>query len=137
MLRNGARFSVIDNTFATPLLHKPLAMGFNLVVHSATKFLAGHSDVIAGAVVGSDVLVQKVRENVICLGGSMDPEAAFLLIRGLKTLEVRVERQCKSAMAVARYLATHPRVARVHFPGLSGHPRSQTRKTPDERFPDR
>lgn len=114
--------SVIDNTFATPVLQKPLAMGFNLVVHSATKFLAGHSDVIAGAVVGSDVLVQKVRENVICLGGSMDPEAAFLLIRGLKTLEVRVERQCKSAMAVARYLATHPRVARVHFPGLSGHP---------------
>jgi len=113
--------SVIDNTFATPVLQKPLAMGFNLVVHSATKYLAGHSDVIAGAAVGSNVLIQKVRENVICFGGSMDPEAAFLLIRGLKTLEVRVERQCKTAMAVARYLEAHPKVARVHYPGLRSH----------------
>jgi len=114
--------SVIDNTFATPVLQKPLEAGFNLVVHSATKYLAGHSDVIAGAAVGSNVLIQKVRENVICFGGSMDPEAAFLLIRGLKTLEVRVERQCKTAMAVAKYLEAHPKVARVHYPGLLSHP---------------
>jgi methionine-gamma-lyase len=114
--------SVIDNTFATPVLQKPLAMGFNLVVHSATKYLAGHSDVIAGAAVGSNVLIQKVRENVICFGGSMDPEAAFLLIRGLKTLEIRMERQCKTAMAVAKYLAAHPKIARVHYPGLRSHP---------------
>jgi methionine-gamma-lyase len=114
--------SVIDNTFATPILQKPLAMGFNLVVHSATKYLAGHSDVIAGAAVGSNVLIQKVRENVIYLGGAMDPEAAFLLIRGLKTLEIRLERQCKTAMTVARYLENHPKVARVHYPGLTSHP---------------
>lgn len=120
--------SVIDNTFATPVLQKPLKMGFNLVVHSATKYLAGHSDLIAGAAVGSKVLIQKVRENVIYLGGSMDPEAAFLLIRGLKTLEVRVERQCKTAMAVARYLAAHPKVARVHFPGLPSHPNHRLAK---------
>ena len=83
--------SIIDNTFASPVLQKPLAMGFNLVVHSASKYLSGHSDVIAGAAAGSKVLIQKVRSNVIQIGGSMDPEAAFLLIRGLKTLEVRVE----------------------------------------------
>jgi methionine-gamma-lyase len=113
--------SVIDNTFATPILQKPLAIGFNLVVHSATKYLAGHSDVIAGAAVGSNVLIQKVRENVICFGGSMDPDAAFLLIRGLKTLDVRMARQCKTAMTVARYLEAHPKVMRVHYPGLQSH----------------
>jgi methionine-gamma-lyase len=114
--------SIIDNTFASPVLQKPLAMGFNLVVHSASKYLSGHSDVIAGAAAGSKVLIQKVRANVIQIGGSMDPEAAFLLIRGLKTLEVRVERQCKAAMAVAKYLEKHPKIARVYYPGLASHP---------------
>jgi methionine-gamma-lyase len=114
--------SIIDNTFASPVLQKPLAMGFNLVVHSASKYLSGHSDVIAGAAAGSKVLTQKVRSNVIQIGGSMDPEAAFLLIRGLKTLEVRVERQCKTALAVAKYLEKHPKIARVHYPGLASHP---------------
>jgi methionine-gamma-lyase len=127
-LRKAAAFaqqwglvSLIDNTFATPVLQKPIEMGFNLVLHSATKYLAGHSDVIAGAAVGSTALIKKVRENVICLGGSADPEAAYLLNRGLKTLGVRVERQCKTAMAVAKYLAVHPKVARVHYPGLPSH----------------
>jgi methionine-gamma-lyase len=114
--------SIIDNTFATPVLQKPLAMGFNIVVHSASKYLAGHSDVIAGAAAGSKLLIDKVRANVIQLGGSMDPEAAFLLVRGLKTLGVRVERQCKTAMAVAKFLEKHPKVARVHYPGLASHP---------------
>jgi len=114
--------SLIDNTFATPVLQKPLNMGFNLVVHSASKYLAGHSDVIAGAAAGSAALIKKVRENVIQLGGSMDPEAAYLLIRGMKTLEVRMERQCSNAMAVAKFLAKHPKVARVHYPGLPSHP---------------
>ena len=93
-----------------------------MVVHSATKYLAGHSDVIAGAAAGSKALIQQVRENMIYLGGSMDPEAAFLLIRGMKTLEVRVERQCETAMIVAKYLEKHPKVARVHYPGLASHP---------------
>ncbi|MGA3293544.1 MAG: aminotransferase class I/II-fold pyridoxal phosphate-dependent enzyme [Candidatus Acidiferrales bacterium] len=120
--REWGLISVIDNTFASPVLQKPLKIGFNLVVHSATKYLAGHSDVVAGAAAGSAGLIQKVRANVIQLGGSMDPEAAFLMIRGMKTLEVRMERQCKTAMTVAKYLAKHPKVARVHYPGLPSHP---------------
>jgi methionine-gamma-lyase len=114
--------AIVDNTFASPVLQKPLEMGFNIVVHSASKYLAGHSDVIAGAAAGSSVLIDKVRANVIQIGGSMDPEAAFLLIRGMKTLGIRVERQCKSAMAVAKFLEKHPKVARVHYPGLASHP---------------
>lgn len=114
--------SLIDNTFASPVLQKPLAMGFDLVVHSATKYLAGHSDVIAGAAVGSRHLIEKVRDMIIYLGGSMDPEAAYLLIRGIKTLELRVRRQCETALQVARFLEKHPKVARVHYPGLPSHP---------------
>jgi methionine-gamma-lyase len=114
--------SLVDNTFATPVLQKPIKMGFDLVVHSATKYLAGHSDVIAGVAVGSHSLIEKIRDMIIYLGGSMDPEAAFLLIRGMKTLEVRVPRQCQTALAVAQYLEKHPKVARVHYPGLPSHP---------------
>ena len=114
--------SMVDSTFASPVLQKPLSMGFNIVLHSASKYLGGHSDVIAGAVAGSAGLIRGVRANVIQIGGSMDPEAAFLLIRGMKTLEIRMRRQCESAMAVARYLAKHPKVARVHYPGLPTHP---------------
>ena len=114
--------SLIDNTFATPVLQKPIKMGFDLVLHSATKYLAGHSDVIAGVTAGSHSLIEKIRDMIIYLGGSMDPEAAFLLIRGMKTLEVRVRRQCETALAVARYLEKHPKVARVHYPGLPSHP---------------
>jgi methionine-gamma-lyase len=120
--KEWALVSIMDNTFATPVLQKPLGIGFNLVAHSATKYLAGHSDVIAGAVAGSEVLIQRVRENVILLGGSMDPEAAFLLIRGMKTLRVRMEQQCRNAIIVAKFLEKHPKVARVHFPGLPSHP---------------
>jgi methionine-gamma-lyase len=114
--------AIVDNTFASPVLQKPLEIGFHIVVHSASKYLAGHSDVIAGAAAGSSVLIDKVRHNVIQIGGSMDPEAAFLLIRGLKTLEIRIERQCKNAMAVAKFLEKHPKVARVYYPGLLSHP---------------
>lgn len=120
--KEWAIVSIIDNTFATPVLQKPLTMGFDMVVHSATKYLAGHSDVVAGAAAGSAALMKRVRENVIYLGGSMDPEAAFLLIRGMKTLRVRVEQQCKNAMIVAKFLEKHPKVARVHYPGLAAHP---------------
>ena len=113
---------MIDNTFATPVLQKPLAMGFHVALHSATKYLAGHSDVVAGAAAGSAALMRGVRDNIIALGGSMDPEAAFLLIRGMKTLEVRMKRQCETALAVAKFLEKHPKVARVHYPGLASHP---------------
>ena len=128
-LRKAAAFakewdliSLIDNTFASPVLQKPLEIGFDLVMHSATKYLAGHSDVIAGAIVGRASLIKAAREMVIYLGGSMDPEAAFLLIRGMKTLEVRMKRQCATALIVAKFLEKHPKVTRVHFPGLASHP---------------
>jgi methionine-gamma-lyase len=114
--------SIVDNTFATPVLQKPLEMGFDMVVHSATKYLGGHSDIIAGAAVGRSDLMALVRHMVIYLGGSMDPEVGFLLIRGMKTLGVRVRRQCENALAVARFLARHAKVARVHYPGLPSHP---------------
>jgi methionine-gamma-lyase len=113
--------SIIDNTFATPILQNPIALGYDMVVHSATKALAGHSDVIAGAVAGSAEWMKRVQQMVISLGGSMDPQAAFLLIRGMKTLGLRVERQCANAMAVAKFLEKHPKVARVHYPGLKSH----------------
>ncbi|HXW55650.1 MAG TPA: aminotransferase class I/II-fold pyridoxal phosphate-dependent enzyme [Candidatus Cybelea sp.] len=128
-LRKAAAFaeewgviSIVDNTIASPLLQKPIEFGFNMVVHSATKYLAGHSDIIAGAVAGSRLLIDKVRSNIIYLGGSMDPGAAFLLMRGLKTLGVRIQRQGQTAMQLAQYLARHRKVARVHYPGLPSHP---------------
>ncbi len=114
--------SIVDNTFASPVLQKPLALGFDMVVHSATKYLGGHSDLVAGAVAGSHAWIHRVRDNIIYLGGCMDPAGAYLLIRGMKTLTVRIERQCKSAMAVAKFLERHPKVARVHYPGLASHP---------------
>lgn len=114
--------SIIDNTFATPLLQKPIELGFDMVVHSATKYLSGHSDVIAGVAVGSKKWMARVRHMIIDLGGSMDPEAAFLLTRGLKTLGLRVERQCANALAVAKFLEKHPKVGKVHYPGLKSHP---------------
>ena len=122
LARRHKLVSMIDNTFASPILQKPLAMGVDLALHSATKYLGGHSDLIAGAAIGPRELIARIREVVINLGGSMDPDAAFLLIRGLKTLEVRVRRQCETAMTVARFLARHPKVARVHYPGLRSHP---------------
>jgi methionine-gamma-lyase len=113
--------SIIDNTFATPVLQNPIALGYDMVVHSATKALAGHSDIIAGVSVGNAHWMERVRQMIIYLGGSMDPGAAYLLIRGIKTLGVRVERQCQNAMAVAKFLEKHPQVARVHYPGLKSH----------------
>jgi methionine-gamma-lyase len=114
--------SIIDNTFATPVLQNPIALGYDMVVHSATKALAGHSDIIAGAAVGNAEWMERVRQMIIHLGGTMDPGAAYLLIRGMKTLGVRVQRQGENAMAVAKFLEKHPKVARVHYPGLKSHP---------------
>ncbi|MFQ5778024.1 MAG: trans-sulfuration enzyme family protein [Terriglobia bacterium] len=128
-LRRAARLarrfglvSIVDNTFATPVGQRPLALGFDLVVHSATKYLSGHSDLIAGAVAGRRGLVAKIRQTQIELGGTLDPGAGYLLLRGMKTLTARVERQSATALAVARFLEKHPRVARVHYPGLASHP---------------
>jgi methionine-gamma-lyase len=126
--------SLIDNTFASPVLQKPIELGFNIVLHSATKYLSGHSDLIAGAAAGSRAIINEVRHNIINLGGSMDPEAAYLLIRGMKTLGVRMERQCENAMIVAKYLAKHPKVSSVHYPGLASHPDHKLAKRQMKRF---
>ena len=118
----GAR-TVADNTFATPYNQSPLALGVDLVCHSATKYLGGHHDVTAGVIVGSRDLIRGCVKTMRVFGGVLDPFAAFLLVRGLMTLALRVERHNANALALARRLAEHPKVARVHYPGLPGHPR--------------
>jgi methionine-gamma-lyase len=118
----GAR-TVADNTFATPYNQTPLALGVDLVCHSATKYLGGHHDVTAGVIVGSRDLIRGCVKTMRIFGGVLDPFAAYLLVRGLMTLGLRMERHNASALALARHLADHPKVARVHYPGLPGHPR--------------
>jgi len=113
--------SIADNTFATPILQNPIEYGFDMVVHSVTKGLAGHSDLLGGVAAGSGERISHVRHMVRYLGGVMDPEVAFLLMRGIKTLGVRLERQCETAMRVAKFLERHPKVERVHYPGLKSH----------------
>ncbi|MBI4815640.1 MAG: aminotransferase class I/II-fold pyridoxal phosphate-dependent enzyme [Deltaproteobacteria bacterium] len=120
--------SIIDNTFATPLGFKPIELGYDLSVHSATKYLNGHSDIVAGAVIGSAPLVRKVRKKLSHLGGSLDPHACFLLSRGLKTLGVRFRHQCASAAAVAKALAERPEVKSVSHPSLPTHPSHEAAK---------
>lgn len=112
---------VVDNTFATPILQHPLSLGADLVMHSLTKALAGHSDIIGGALLGSREWIDPARNMLKVLGGCMDPHAAALAIRGLKTLHLRVARQCESALALARGLEGHPKVERVLYPGLPSH----------------
>jgi cystathionine gamma-synthase len=114
--------TLIDATFATPINIRPLEWGIDLVVHSATKYLAGHNDLLAGVVVGQGSLIQAIREARGILGGVVDPQNAFLLERGLKTLALRVRQQNATAEAVATYLASHSRIDRVWYPGLPSHP---------------
>ncbi len=113
---------IVDNTFATPHLQRPLALGADLVMHSLTKALAGHSDLIGGALVGSRERIEAARATMKVFGGCLDPHAAFLAGRGLKTLHLRVERQCTNALALARRFEGHPAVRRVLYPGLPAHP---------------
>ena len=114
--------TVIDNTFASPVNFRPLQAGFDLVFHSATKYLGGHSDLVAGAVMGGTDLVERVRKTVNLFGGALDPHAGFLLARGIKTLSLRVQAQNANALALARFLEDHPAVAAVNYPGLASHP---------------
>jgi cystathionine gamma-synthase len=113
---------VIDSTLATPVNQRALALGADLVLHSGTKYLAGHNDVMAGALAGSVDVLRPVRDLLGILGGVLDPHAAYLLLRGIKTLDVRVARHNQNAFALARHLEAHPKVARVHYPGLESHP---------------
>jgi cystathionine beta-lyase/cystathionine gamma-synthase len=123
--REHRLISIIDSTFATPVNYRPIEAGFDLAIHSATKYLNGHSDIVGGAVVGSVELIERITHKMNHLGGSMDPHAAFLLQRGLKTLALRVRHQNHSALAIAKFLASHAAVARVNYPGLESHPRHQ------------
>jgi cystathionine beta-lyase/cystathionine gamma-synthase len=111
-----------DNTWACPINQRPLELGIDVVVHSATKYLGGHSDVISGAVVGSRAFIDRLWSELKLLGGCPGPHDAWLVLRGLKTLAVRVSRQNETAAVLAQYLAGHPRVQRVHYPGLADHP---------------
>ena len=120
--REHGLVSLIDNTFATPVNFRPLEHGFDLSLHSCTKYMNGHSDIVAGAVVGSGALVDRIKRKLDHLGGSLDPHAAYLLHRGMKTLAVRVRHQNASALAIATFLAGRREVARVNYPGLPSHP---------------
>lgn len=114
---------VCDNTFATPYLQRPLELGCDAVIHSGTKYLNGHGDVIAGFVCGSKDFITTVKFFGLkdMTGAVMDPFAAFLILRGLKTMEVRMKRHCESAQAIAEYLEKHPKVEKVYYPGLKSH----------------
>jgi cystathionine beta-lyase/cystathionine gamma-synthase len=120
--RREGIITVIDNTFASPVNFRPLQAGFDVAFHSATKYLGGHSDLVAGAVMGSADLIERVRKTLNHFGGSLDPHAGFLLARGIKTLALRVQAQNANALALARFLEDHPAVAAVNHPGLASHP---------------
>ncbi len=113
---------MVDNTVATPINQNPLAHGADLVIHSATKFLGGHADALGGVVVGRQDLVDVVYHYREINGAALDPMAAYLLLRGMKTLQLRVERQGANARVVSEYLENHPKVTAVHYPGLASHP---------------
>ncbi|MGI6575185.1 MAG: methionine gamma-lyase [bacterium] len=120
---------VIDNTFATPYLQRPLEMGVDIVVHSATKYIGGHGDVIAGVAVGNKEVMETIRVTTLKdIGGVIGPFDAWLLLRGLKTLPLRMERHCANAMEVAAFLEQHPAVDQVYYPGLASHPQHQLAK---------
>lgn len=122
--------SVADNTFASPILQRPLEFGFDIVVHSVTKYLNGHSDVIGGVVIVGDnaELAEKMGYLQNAVGGILDPFSSFLALRGLKTLAIRIERHCKNASELASWLSQHPKVSRVIYPGLENHPQHELAK---------
>jgi cystathionine beta-lyase len=119
----------VDNTFATPYLQKPLDLGADIVMHSATKYLGGHSDVIAGAlIVKDDELGEKLHFAQFATGGTLGPLDSFLVLRGIKTLHLRVQRHCENGIKVAEYLNQHPAIDKVYYPGLASHPHFEIAK---------
>lgn len=119
---------IVDNTFATPINQRPLDYGIDVVIHSATKYLGGHHDVTAGVIIGSKEFIERAWRFHIVVGAALGPFDAWLLLRGLRTLGVRVERHNQNALAVARFLESHPKVARVNYPGLASHPQHELAK---------
>jgi methionine-gamma-lyase len=129
LARKHSLLLVVDNTFATPYLQKPLQMGADIVVHSLTKFINGHSDVVGGAIVTkSEELFKRIRRVLNFFGGTMDPHQAWLVLRGLKTLALRLDRSVANAITLAGFLEQHPAVTKVTFPGLSSHPQYELAK---------
>ena len=123
LAQNHQLLTIADNTFMSPYLQRPLSLGVDIVIHSATKFLAGHSDVIAGAViVNSPSLAEQLEHMQVVYGGILGPEDCWLTLRGLKTLATRLDRGQANAGRLARFLIEHPMVKRVHYPGLPSHP---------------
>ena len=120
--RRRGLWSVIDGTFATPILQNPVENGFDLVVHSGTKYLGGHSDLCCGAIAGSAELIERLRQHALMHGGNLNAQDCYLLERSLKTLDLRVRQQSHNALAVARALQQETRIARVYYPGLPTHP---------------
>jgi cystathionine beta-lyase/cystathionine gamma-synthase len=121
--REVGAVSIVDSTFSPPCLVRPLEHGFDLVLHSATKYISGHGDSTAGIVISStNILLNQLRDYSILLGAMLSPFEAHLMLRGLRTLALRVERQCSNAFQVAQFLQQHPAVAKVHYPGLADHP---------------
>jgi cystathionine beta-lyase/cystathionine gamma-synthase len=120
--RDRGLVTMIDNTFASPINFRPIELGFDLSLHSATKYLNGHSDIVAGAVIGRNDLIDDIRHRLNLLGGTLDPHACFLLSRGMATLALRVQRQNETAMALASLLEIRSDVASVNYPGLESHP---------------
>ncbi|HEV3217649.1 MAG TPA: aminotransferase class I/II-fold pyridoxal phosphate-dependent enzyme [Vicinamibacterales bacterium] len=123
--REHGLISLIDNTFTSPINFRPAEHGFDVSLHSATKYLNGHSDIVAGACIGRAALIEKITHKLNHMGGVLDPHAAFLLHRGMKTLALRVAHQNRSALEIARFLEAHPAVTSVNYPGLESHPRHQ------------
>ncbi len=119
--KHGAKLAV-DNTFASPYLQRPLRLGADLVIHSTTKYLGGHSDVVGGCVVGAKDLLDPIKFYQNAAGGVPGPFDSYLVLRGLKTLSVRMDRHCANAMELAPWLKAHPAVAKVYYPGLADHP---------------
>ena len=117
--------SIIDNTFATPINFRPPELGFDLSIHSCSKYLNGHSDIVAGAVIGRGELIEKILHKLNHLGGSLDPHACFLLHRGMKTLAVRMKHQNESALEIARFLENHQAIEKINYPGIESHPGHQ------------
>jgi cystathionine beta-lyase/cystathionine gamma-synthase len=122
LARQRNLITFIDSTLATPINQRPADLGIDLVMHSGTKYFAGHSDLICGIVAGRQDLIDTIHSTRTTLGGTMDPHAAWLLLRGIKTLAVRVQRQNDNALRIAQFLAQHPKVRRVHYPFAEGHP---------------
>jgi cystathionine beta-lyase/cystathionine gamma-synthase len=122
LARDRGLVSLVDATFATPINQRPLEFGVDLVMHSATKYLGGHTDLIGGVLAGGDELIDQATQKLASFGGSADPHAVFLLERGIKTLALRMARHNENGRAVSDYLASHPRVERVFYPTLDDHP---------------